>query len=81
MGYTSDSASHIGEIPSRPGQYVCAGFNGHGMPVCYLSSKGLADIILEGKAFEKVNVPRIFKTTAERLEAAASGKLGGDIFE
>ncbi|KAH8690577.1 FAD dependent oxidoreductase superfamily [Talaromyces proteolyticus] len=80
MGYSFDSAPHVGEIPSRPGQYICAGFTGHGMPVIYLSSKGVADIILEGKKFEEVHVPRGFKATAERLEAAANDTLGGDIF-
>jgi glycine/D-amino acid oxidase-like deaminating enzyme len=79
MGYSSDTAPHIGEIPSRPGQYIAAGFNGHGMPVIYLSSKGLAQQILEEKPFDETGVPRTFKTTSERLETVASGKIGGDI--
>lgn len=83
MGYSADSAPHVGEVPSRPGQYISAGFTGHGMPVIFLTSKGLAEMILEGKKFEETEtrVPRIYKTTAERLEAARSGKEGGDILE
>ncbi|KKA22961.1 hypothetical protein T310_3012 [Rasamsonia emersonii CBS 393.64] len=74
MGYSYDSAPHVGEIPSRPGQYICEGFNGHGMPVIYLSAKGLAQMIREGKKFEEVYLPRLFKTTPERLEAAQRAK-------
>lgn len=80
MGYSADTAPHIGEIPSRSGQYIAAGFNGHGMPVIYLSTKGLAQIILEDKPFHEVGVPRTFQTTAERLETVARGEIGGDIF-
>jgi glycine/D-amino acid oxidase-like deaminating enzyme len=79
MGYSSDSAPHVGEVPSRPGQYISAGFTGHGMPVIFLTTKGLAEMVLTGKKFEDTGVPRIYKTTAERLEAARTGKEGGDI--
>lgn len=78
MGYSYDSSPHVGEIPERPGQYICAGFNGHGMPVIFLAAKGLAEMIQTGKGFEQVNLPRIFKSTAERLQAAQTGPEGGD---
>lgn len=80
MGYSADSAPHVGEIPSRPGQYISAGFNGHGMPVVFMSTKGLAEIILKGKKYEEVNLPQVYKTSAERLEAIRNGKEGGDIW-
>jgi glycine/D-amino acid oxidase-like deaminating enzyme len=31
IGMTTDSVPFIGAIESLPGQYICAGFNGHGM--------------------------------------------------
>lgn len=79
MGYSSDSAPHIGQVPSRPNQFIAAGFNGHGMPVIFLSTKGLADMILHNTAYAQTGLPRIYKTSAERLEAARIGKEGGDI--
>lgn len=65
--YTADMMPHIGEVPSKPGQFVMAGFNGHGMPLIFLSSKGLAKMLLDGVPFEQTGIPRLFKTTAERV--------------
>ena len=81
MGFSTDSAPHVGEIPNKPDQYICAGFNGHGMPVVLLTTKGLAEMIQTGKEFEDVNLPRIYKTSAERIEAARARPEGGDILE
>ncbi|USW55838.1 Putative FAD dependent oxidoreductase, FAD/NAD(P)-binding domain superfamily [Septoria linicola] len=74
MGYSYDSNAHIGEVPDRPGQYIVAGFNGHGMPVIWLGAKGLAKMINEDVPFEKSGVPRLFKTTRERIERAQQGR-------
>ncbi|PLB43209.1 FAD dependent oxidoreductase [Aspergillus steynii IBT 23096] len=79
MGYSADSSPHVGEVPGRTGQYICAGFNGHGMPVVLLSAKRLAEMIQSGKSYEEVHLPRVFKTTAERLQKAQDGPEGGDI--
>ena len=78
MGYSYDSNPHVGEVPGKPGQYICAGFNGHGMPVIFLAARGLAEIMQTGADLEQ-NLPRIFKTTAERLQTARDGPEGGDI--
>lgn len=80
MGYAYDIAPHVGEVPENPGKYICAGYDGHGMPVIFLATKGLADMILTGRSFEDTNIPKVFKTTSERLEKAANGPEGGDIF-
>ncbi|PWY70267.1 FAD dependent oxidoreductase [Aspergillus heteromorphus CBS 117.55] len=80
MGYSYDTSPHIGDVPNRPGQYVCAGFNGHGMPVILLAARELADMVRTGKSFEDTKMPRLFKTSAERIQRARSGPEGGDIF-
>lgn len=49
------------------------------MSVIFLTTKGLAEMVLAGKKFEETGVPRIYKTSAERLAAARDGKPGGDI--
>ncbi|KAL5342886.1 FAD dependent oxidoreductase [Aspergillus crustosus] len=80
MGYAYDTAPHIGEIPNEPGKYISAGYDGHGMPVIFLATKELADMVVHGKKFEETGLPKVFKTTVERLEEAAAGPEGGDIF-
>ncbi|ESZ89547.1 FAD dependent oxidoreductase superfamily [Sclerotinia borealis F-4128] len=83
MGYSFDSNPHIGLVPEKSGQFIIAGFNGHGMPVIWLAAKGLAEMLKTGKAFEEVRVPmplpRLFKTTQERIDRAQNGPEGGDI--
>ena len=79
MGYSFDSLPHLGEIPGKPGQYILAGFNGHGMPVIWLAAKGIAEMVANGKTYEETGLPRIAKTTAERIEKAQEGPEAGDI--
>ncbi|KAI0016899.1 FAD dependent oxidoreductase superfamily [Xylariomycetidae sp. FL0641] len=79
MGYSWDTVPHVGHVPDKPGQTILAGFNGHGMPVIWLAAKGLAEMIVHDKAFEEVSLPRLYKTTKERIERAQKGPEGGDI--
>ncbi|KAK8846880.1 hypothetical protein IAR55_005970 [Kwoniella newhampshirensis] len=32
LGYSSDLLPYVGEVPDKPGVFICAGFTGHGMP-------------------------------------------------
>jgi glycine/D-amino acid oxidase-like deaminating enzyme len=68
MGYSADSLPHIGQVPGKPGQFIIAGFTGHGMPQAWLSGKGIAAMVAEGIPFAKSGIPRIFETTQARLE-------------
>lgn len=72
MGYSSDFMPHLGAVPDRPGQYIIAGFSGHGMPEILLSSKGVASMVRDNKTFEQTDLPRIFKTSKERVTAKKS---------
>ncbi|KAL4861453.1 FAD dependent oxidoreductase-domain-containing protein [Aspergillus spectabilis] len=76
MGYTTDSLPHVGQVPGKQGQFVVAGFNGHGMPQIFLSAKGVAEMVLKGVAFEETGVPRLFKTTQDRLDSKENDILG-----
>lgn len=67
LGYSSDFMPHIGEVPEKPGQYIIAGFSGHGMPQILRSTEGLASMIRDGAPFEETGIPRIFKTTKQRI--------------
>lgn len=76
MGWTSDSMPFIGEVPCKKGQYIAAGFNGHGMPLIHLASKCLAEIIRGEKTFEETELPAVFKPTEERLQSTKNDILG-----
>lgn len=67
QGATPDGLPHIGPIPGKEGQYIIAGFNGHGMPVIHLAAEGLVEMIVAGKTFGELGIPRLFETTKERL--------------
>lgn len=69
MGYSNDGLPYIGEIPGRSGQYICAGFNGHGMPQTFLAAEGIASMIANGKNYEDTDLPKVFKISSERLES------------
>ncbi|EAW15257.1 NAD(P)/FAD-dependent oxidoreductase [Aspergillus clavatus NRRL 1] len=80
MGYSYDSNPHVGAVPGKQGHFILAGLNGHGMPVIWLAAKGLAKMVVEGAEFEQTGMPRLFKTTRERIERAQAGsEEGGDI--
>lgn len=68
MGYSTDSLPHVGQVPGRPGQFIVAGFTGHGMPQAYLSGKGVAAMVSEGIPFAESGIPRLFETTQARVE-------------
>jgi len=67
QGATSDSLPHIGSVPGKKGQFIIAGFNGHGMPLIHLGAKGLVGMLIAGKTFGETGVPSLFETTKERL--------------
>lgn len=80
MGYSYDSNPHIGNVPGGKDQYILTGFNGHGMPVIWLSSKELAKMIVQDVPFEETSMPRLFRTSQFRIDRALNGKTeDGDI--
>ncbi|KAJ5688797.1 hypothetical protein N7462_003189 [Penicillium macrosclerotiorum] len=75
MGYSADSLPHVGNIPGKPGQFIAAGFNGHGMPVVYLSGKAVAKMAQDSVPFEESGLPKLFQTSAARLNPAYDDTL------
>jgi glycine/D-amino acid oxidase-like deaminating enzyme len=76
MGWSSDFMPFVGEMPGKKGQYITAGFSGHGMPLIYLATKALAEIIRGEKTFADTNLPAVFKPTQERLDSQKNEILG-----
>ena len=68
---------YVGEVPGdKPGQFVMAGFSGHGMPNILLTAKGIASILRKGTAFENTGVPSLYRVTEERLASTKNEIVG-----
>lgn len=46
MGFSRDDNPLIGPVPHRSGEYIAAGFTGHGMPMAFLAGKAVASMIM-----------------------------------
>ncbi|KAJ5175835.1 uncharacterized protein N7482_001712 [Penicillium canariense] len=68
MGYSADGLPHVGSVPGQSGQYILAGFTGHGMPQIFFAAQGIAKMVVDGVAFEETGLPRLFKTSQSRLD-------------
>ncbi|KAL7415152.1 FAD dependent oxidoreductase-domain-containing protein [Mrakia frigida] len=66
IGMTPDSVPFVGAIPGKKGQFIGAGFNGHGMARIFLCAPSLAKIVL-GQDFSETGMPAAFDITEERL--------------
>ncbi|RSH83275.1 uncharacterized protein EHS24_006950 [Apiotrichum porosum] len=68
IGFTPDAVPFVGPLPDKPGQYVIAGFNGHGMARIFHTAPCLADVMVGGMDKWDPTVPTAFIITTERLE-------------
>ena len=89
MGFTADRLPLIGSLPQsvtnrgrEGGEWIAAGFNGYGMPLCWSSGEAVAKMILGQEVSDFL--PNSFVITAERLQsnemsstAAIDGLLSG----
>lgn len=85
MGFTGDGLPLIGKLPpslidaDSDNQFIAAGFNGYGMPTCWLAGEAIAQLALGHKM--PAHVPEPYIVTEQRLaqltsETAALGMLG-----
>ncbi|KAH6639904.1 FAD dependent oxidoreductase [Boeremia exigua] len=65
MGYSNDGFPYVGPACGRTGQYMCAGFSGHGMPQIFFSAKAVASMIVTGDA-EEVDLPAPYRISESR---------------
>jgi glycine/D-amino acid oxidase-like deaminating enzyme len=63
MGYSDDGFPYVGAVPEKAGQYICAGFSGHGMPQIFLSAKAIAEMAISGATAEEAGLPLPYWTT------------------
>ncbi|KAF3385349.1 putative oxidoreductase OrdL [Penicillium rolfsii] len=74
IAMTTDSVPFVGAIDSLPGQYICAGFNGHGMARIFTCAPGIAKIVL-GHEWSDTGLPECFQFNSERLAWLSNGDL------
>lgn len=72
MGSTPDGLPHVGRVPGSMNQWLLAGFNGAGMLMIFTTSQAIAKMAVEGVEYESTGLPRLFKSTLERLLIKAS---------
>lgn len=74
IGMTTDSVPFVGAIEGLPGQWICAGHNGHGMARIFTCAPGLAKLIAGG-TWADTGLPECFQMSEERLQRLAKGGL------
>lgn len=74
IGMTTDSVPFVGKLESLPGQYVCAGFNGHGMARIFNCAPGVVKII-QGAKWQETGLPECFDVSEQRLQKLAKGSV------
>ncbi|KAL1638933.1 hypothetical protein SLS58_008391 [Diplodia intermedia] len=65
LGMTADAVPLIGAVEGREGQWICAGFNGHGMARMF-NAAGLVKLIL-GEPWEATGLPECYRYSTERI--------------
>jgi glycine/D-amino acid oxidase-like deaminating enzyme len=81
-GYSSDSHPFVGEVPGKPNVFISAGFQGHGMVMCFLCAKALVQIMVR-KVDQSVNglgrlrdwFPFVYNVTEERMILPFKGRV------
>ncbi|KIY64654.1 DAO-domain-containing protein [Cylindrobasidium torrendii FP15055 ss-10] len=68
IGASADGVPFVGPVPGHPGQWVLAGFTGHGMARIFTSSSGLVKL-MKGESWEDTELPDPFRLTIDRLAA------------
>jgi len=58
MGFSRDRNPLIGPLKSRPGEFIAAGYTGHGMPVAFLAGRNIAEMIYGVKS--EIPVPSAY---------------------
>lgn len=74
LGMTTDSVPFVGKLDDLPGQYVCAGFNGHGMARIFNCAPGVVKLI-QGEPWAATGLPECFEATQARLDRLAKGDM------
>lgn len=79
MGFTQDGVPYVGQLAAkttgRPGngQWIACGFNGYGMPYCWMAGEALANMILGQDVSDWL--PEAFLVSEGRLSPAGITRI------
>lgn len=65
IGMTGDFVPFVGAIEGAEGQWICAGFGGHGMARIFTCAPGLVKMVL-GREWKETGLPECFQFTRKR---------------
>ncbi|KAF7291471.1 FAD-dependent oxidoreductase [Mycena kentingensis (nom. inval.)] len=71
IGLSGDGLPFTGAIPDRPGQWMSAGYHGHGMAHIMTCAAGLATLI-QGGSWADTGLPECLELTQARLDKIAA---------
>jgi len=78
MGYGPDGLPFVGEMPGEQGKnlWVSAGFQGHGMVLCWMCAKALVEMML-GRDNEELRswFPDAFRVAERRFDLKFQGRM------
>lgn len=83
MGFTPDHLPWVGRVPRSistrrgDGEYIAAGFNGYGMPLCWGCGEAVAKTILGKESEVREWLPTSFEMTEKRLHSPYSTAEAG----
>ena len=76
MSYSADGFPLVGQVPEQEGLYIAASFQGHGMVLCYLCAKALAEVLFGTDDRELDSwFPKAFRMRKERFADKFEGRL------
>ncbi|KAF2642394.1 DAO-domain-containing protein [Massarina eburnea CBS 473.64] len=67
IGLSADGVPFVGELPGKPGQWICAGHHGHGMARTFTAAPGLVKL-MHGQPWAATGLPEVYQMTPERLQ-------------
>jgi glycine/D-amino acid oxidase-like deaminating enzyme len=78
MGASADGLPYVGAVPDKPGLWICASFNGHGMVWCLKSAEALVEM-MTGDEVAQREVEKWFPASARMSKGRMSKTFkGGD---
>ncbi|KAF1960078.1 hypothetical protein CC80DRAFT_544541 [Byssothecium circinans] len=67
IALSSDGVPYVGELPGKPGQWICAGHHGHGMARIFTATPGLVRL-MNDEPWSATGLPEVYQMTPERLD-------------
>ncbi|ETS75317.1 hypothetical protein PFICI_12261 [Pestalotiopsis fici W106-1] len=74
LGMTPDNVPLVGSVEGLEGQWICAGFNGHGMARVFTCAPGLA-MLISGQPWSATGLPLCFQYTQQRIDRYAKTRF------